>query len=310
MLHLLDHPNDRSLHDRPVPRSGGLAILLALVAVLGLVMVARGWSPDAGWLGLALAPVAVVAFFDDRGGVAPGYRLLAQLGAAVLLIAGGLGWRVLAWPGDEWLMPIPLAVTVTALYVVWMTNLYNFMDGIDGLAGGMAVFGFGTLAVLGWTGGELTFTLTAAAIAAAAGGFLTRNFPRARLFLGDVGSSALGLLAAGMGLWGSALGLFPLWVAWLAFSPFIVDATWTLLRRAWRRERVWLPHRSHHYQRLVLSGWSHRRTSLWAYLVMMATSVSAVTAPVMSPHDQWVLLLAWAAIFVLIHVKVRGLQRG
>ena len=88
------------------------------------------------------------------------------------------------------------------------------------------------------------------------------NFPPARIFLGDAGSSTLGLLAAGLSLIGTQRGLFPLWVAWLAFSPFIVDATWTLLRRLYAGERVWQAHRSHHYQRLVLAGWGHRKTLL------------------------------------------------
>jgi UDP-N-acetylmuramyl pentapeptide phosphotransferase/UDP-N-acetylglucosamine-1-phosphate transferase len=194
---------------------------------------------------------------------------------------------------------------LTVLYVVWMVNLYNFMDGMDGFAGGMALFGFAALAILGWRAGDPAFALTAACIAAAAAGFLTSNFPPARIFLGDVGSSTLGLLAAGLSLWGASAGRFPLWVAGLAFSPFIVDATWTLARRISRGERVWEAHRTHHYQRLVLAGWGHRKTVLRGYVLMAAVAACAVAAPGLSPPQQWLLLLAWAAIYGLIHVRVR-----
>jgi UDP-N-acetylmuramyl pentapeptide phosphotransferase/UDP-N-acetylglucosamine-1-phosphate transferase len=146
--------------------------------------------------------------------------------------------------------------------------------------------------VLGWQGGEHVFSLVAGCTAAACAGFLTSNFPPARIFLGDLGSSTLGLLAAGLSLWGHSRGLFPLWAAWLAFSPFIVDATWTLLHRLARGERIWEPHRSHHYQRLVLAGWGHRKTVLRAYVVMAAAAACAVAAPSLPVWDQWALFLA------------------
>jgi UDP-N-acetylmuramyl pentapeptide phosphotransferase/UDP-N-acetylglucosamine-1-phosphate transferase len=190
-----------------------------------------------------------------------------------------------------------------------MINLYNFMDGMDGFAAGMTLFGFGALALIGWQARDLPFAAVSAAIAAAGAGFLAGNFPPARIFLGDMGSATLGLLAAAVSLIGAQKGLFPLWVAWLAFSPFIVDATWTLLRRLLRGEPVWQAHRSHHYQRLVLAGWSHRRTLLRAYLLMAACAVTAVAAPGMSVRDQWLLLGAWACIYALLGYKTRLVER-
>ncbi len=198
-------------------------------------------------------------------------------------MAGGLGWSRLDLPGLTLNLGLVPSFGLTLLLVVWMINLYNFMDGMDGLAGGMAVFGFGALAILGWRGDELAYALTCASIAATAGGFLTANFPPARLFLGDLGSTSLGLLAAALALQGSALELFPLWVAGLAFSPFILDATATLVRRAFRGDRLWQAHRSHHYQRLVLAGWSHRRVMLRAWALMAACAACAVAAPGLTP---------------------------
>jgi len=302
---LLDHPNARSLHRTPVPRSGGLAVLGGLGISLALWWSIDGIPAQSAWVAACLLPVAAVSLLDDFGHISRRVRLLVHLGAGLMLAAGGLAWQELDLPGVQWSLPAPLAWTLTVLYVSWMINLYNFMDGMDGFAGGMALFGFGALAILGWRGGDAGFALVAACVAAAAAGFLTSNFPPARLFLGDVGSSSLGLLAAGLSLWGARAGLFPLWAAWLAFSPFIVDATWTLLARLVRGERVWEAHRSHHYQRLVLAGWGHRKTVLGSYLVMAGAAASAVAAPALPPAEQWLVLLAWAMIYGLIHVRVR-----
>jgi len=302
---LLDHPNARSLHRVAVPRSGGLAVLFGLVVTLLLCWLAGLRSYQLPWVAGALLPVAAVSLLDDLGEVSRRLRFAVHVGAGLLLAVGGLLWGSLGLPGADWPLPAPLAWLLTVLYVVWMINLYNFMDGMDGFAGGMALFGFGALAVLGWQGGDPVFALVAACVAAAAGGFLFSNFPPARIFLGDLGSSSLGLFAAALSLWGAATGLFPLWVAWLAFSAFIVDATWTLALRLVRGERIWEAHRSHHYQRLVLAGWGHRKTVLRGYVLMAAAAACAVAAPALPLHEQWLVLLAWAAIYALIHVRVR-----
>ncbi len=306
---MIDEPNSRSLHAGVIPRSGGLAIIAGLAGAgllaLSLLPLTGVWA----WILAALVPVAAISLLDDLGGVRPSSRLAAHLVSAALLIAGGLGWSHLDLPGLTLNLGSLLTLFLTLLLVVWMINLYNFMDGMDGLAGGMAVFGFGALAILGWHGGDLAYALICASIAAAAGGFLTANFPPARLFLGDLGSTSLGLLAAALSLLGSTLGIFPLWVAGLAFSPFILDATSTLLRRALMGERLWEPHRSHHYQRLVLAGWSHRRVMLRAWALMAACGASAVAAPGMMPGDQWLLLGGWACIYALIGYRVRLVER-
>lgn len=306
---LLDHPNERSLHQIPVPRSGGIGVLLGITFPLLTLTWVKGSDPTLIWLAAAVTLVGGVSLRDDFGHVSRRLRLLIQVMAAVLLAAGGLTWNGLDLPGIDWHFPVPFAWLLTVLYAVWMINLYNFMDGMDGLAGGMGVFGFGALAVLGWQGGEPLFTLVAACTAAACAGFLTSNFPPARIFLGDLGSSTLGLLAAALSLWGHHRGLFPLWSAWLAFSPFIVDATWTLVRRLIRGERVWEPHRSHHYQRLVLAGWGHRKTLLRSYLLMAATAACAVASPSLPIRDQWALIVGWTMIYILISFRVRLVER-
>ncbi|MBK5937931.1 glycosyl transferase [Halochromatium roseum] len=337
-LHVLDHPNERSLHARPVPRTGGLALLGGLFCglVLALLFSLIPLLPPVGlqslellqapldslsqplpsqtpaplpWLGAALLLVAAVSFWDDRVGLSRRLRLLVHLAAAVLLWIGGLRWDQLGLPGPIISLPLLLALPLTLLYAVWMLNLYNFMDGMDGLAGGMASIGFAGLALLGFNAGDLTFAALCALVASASAGFLTGNLPPARIFLGDVGSSSLGLLAAGLTLWGASAGLFPLWIGWLIFSPFIVDATWTLLRRAKQGERLWDAHRSHHYQRLVLAGWGHRRTLVWALALMIAATASAIAANRLTSLEQWQLIGGWAVIFLLIHLRVGLAER-
>jgi UDP-N-acetylmuramyl pentapeptide phosphotransferase/UDP-N-acetylglucosamine-1-phosphate transferase len=188
-----------------------------------------------------------------------------------------------------------------------MINLYNFMDGMDGFAGGMTLIGFSTLAWLGRA--DATFTDVCLIVAAASAGFLIHNFPPAKIFMGDTGSTALGFLTAACTLWGSKANLFPLWIAILVFSPFIVDATVTLLRRLLRGEKVWQAHRSHYYQRLVLLGWGHRKTVLAEYVLMLACAGSAVLAMELPPAGQTWLLVIWVFIYSLLIWGVGRLER-
>jgi UDP-N-acetylmuramyl pentapeptide phosphotransferase/UDP-N-acetylglucosamine-1-phosphate transferase len=309
-LRILDEPNARSLHRTPVPRTGGIGVLLGAAAGLALV---SPWllAPGTLWFVSATLLLTLVSFLDDRRHVPARYRLAAQLLAAALVLVAGVAWQKPGLPGlDEARLPAWLAPILTLLFIVWMTNLYNFMDGMDGLAGGMAVFGFGALGVLGLHAGALDFALLAAVIAAAAAGFLPHNLPRAGIFLGDVGSAALGFWAAVLLLWGAGRDLFPLWSGLLVFSPFLVDATWTLLRRAARGAAIWRAHREHHYQRLVLAGWSSRRTLLWAYGLMAAAVATAIAGVRLPITEQWLLLVGWAFVYWLVHLRVGLVERS
>jgi len=115
--------------------------------------------------------------------------------------------------------------------------------------------------------------------------------------MGDTGSSLLGLLAGGLSIWGAREGVFPFWVAPLVFSPFIVDSTVTLLRRLGRGERVWQAHKSHYYQRLVQSGWGHKKTVLYEYVLMLACGLSALLAQQLNYQGQVALILFWCLVY-------------
>jgi UDP-GlcNAc:undecaprenyl-phosphate GlcNAc-1-phosphate transferase len=282
----LDQPNERSLHERPVPRTGGIAVLLG-----GAVSLAFG----AGvlWLPMALAlALAVVSFFDDLRGLPTGVRLGAHVAAAAVLV-----WYVLS-P----MLVVELLVLIVA--VAWITNLYNFMDGSDGLAGGMAMIGFGAYGVAAWWGQDGALAALCLALSAAALAFLLHNHHPARMFLGDVGSIPLGFLAAGLGIVGWRNDLWPLWFPVLVFGPFIGDATVTLVRRLLRRERVWQAHREHYYQRMVRMGLGHRGTAWTGYAVMLLCAGAALLGRGQAPALQATVFLATSALLGAMAVWV------
>jgi UDP-N-acetylmuramyl pentapeptide phosphotransferase/UDP-N-acetylglucosamine-1-phosphate transferase len=291
----LDEPNARSLHARPVPRTGGIAVLLGAA-------VALGFGAAQLWLPMALAAVlAVLSFLDDLHRLPTTLRLAAHLGAA-----GALAWYVLS-P----MHPVELAVLIAVL--AWITNLYNFMDGADGLAGGMAAIGFGAYAVAGWLSADGALAALCVALSAAAAAFLIHNLHPARIFLGDVGSIPLGFLAGGLGLVGWRNDLWPLWFPLLVFGPFIADATITLLRRVLRGERVWQAHRSHYYQRMVLMGLGHRGTAWIGFAAMLFCACAALIGRRQAPELQAAVFLgasaALGAIAVWVDLRWARFQR-
>jgi UDP-GlcNAc:undecaprenyl-phosphate/decaprenyl-phosphate GlcNAc-1-phosphate transferase len=264
----LDQPNERSLHERPVPRTGGIAVLLGAATAFGFGA-ASLWLPAALGLGLA-----VVSFVDDVHRLPTLVRLAAHLAAAAFVV-----WYLLSPMG-------PLEMALLILAVAWITDLYNFMDGSDGLAGGMATIGFGAYAIAAHLGGDAALAALCTALAAAAAAFLVHNHHPARIFLGDVGSIPLGFLAAALGLAGWRNDLWQLWFPVLVFGPFIADATITLLKRLVRGERVWQAHRSHYYQRMVLMGLGHRRTAWVAYALMAVCGIAALLGRNQAPWLQ------------------------
>lgn len=302
VLQVVDHPNERSLHARPTPRTGGLAVLVAVLIAGAWLTAAIGAERHVLWGGLGMVVLATVSFADDRLDLPAVLRLFVHLSVASILIAVGVMIEKLELPGMAWRLPVTLAAVVTVGYVVWMINLYNFMDGMDGFAGGMTVIGFGALGLLGWMDAAWSFAATCWTIAASALGFLVWNFPPARIFLGDAGSSTIGFLVAACSLWADRKGIAPIWVSILVFSPFIVDATVTLVRRIARREPIWEAHRSHYYQRLALRGWGHRRTVLWEYALMLVCAASAILVARAGPSAMWpwLVIAGWIGVYVVL----------
>jgi UDP-N-acetylmuramyl pentapeptide phosphotransferase/UDP-N-acetylglucosamine-1-phosphate transferase len=277
--HALDHPNERSLHERPVPRTGGIAVILG-TAVAAAFGAAQLWLP----LLLALL-LAVVSFLDDVRGISTLARLAVHLAASGIFV-----WYVLS-PMNA----VEMAVLVLAL--AWITNLYNFMDGSDGLAGGMAVIGFATYGFAAQTA-QPSLAMLSFAIAAAAGAFLVHNVHPARIFLGDVGSIPLGFLAGALGVQGWRDDVWPLWFPLLVFAPFIGDATLTLLKRLLKARKVWQAHRDHYYQRMVRMGLGHRATAVIGYVLMGICATLALLGRGKAPPVQAACFGAGVAVLI------------
>lgn len=302
---MLDLPTARSSHREPTPRGGGLAVaLVVLVGLWGL------WWAGAVAATLLIAGtgggalVALVGWFDDRGHVAARWRLLAHFTAAAWALAwlGGLpplsvaGQVVdLGWPGHG----------LALVGLVWLLNLYNFMDGINGLAGLETVtVGLGVV-LLDWLAGAGTWQLAALSppsllLVAAAAGFLGWNFPRARIFMGDAGSGFIGLLLGLLLLHGGRLTPELFWGVLILLGCFVVDATVTLLNRLLRKERVHEAHCNHAYQHAARRYGSHVPVTLafaainLVWLLPMASLV--VTQRLTGTAG---LLLAWLPLVIL-----------
>jgi UDP-GlcNAc:undecaprenyl-phosphate GlcNAc-1-phosphate transferase len=275
------HPNDRSLHRRPVPRGGGLAIW-------------AGWLAGAAWLAapdpwlVPLLLIVAVSFWDDRYGVPAPVRLLVQTVAAC------------AW---LWLSKAPVNPFLAAVAIVWMANLFNFMDGSDGLALVMALMGFGSYAVAASLAGAYDAPVLWALVAAIAP-CLVLNLPPAKLFMGDAGAVPLGFIAATFGISGWYAGAWPGWFPPLVFLPFIADASVTLVSRALRGATIWEAHREHFYQKLVQLGFGHRGTLVLYGAMMTGTAVSALLALIRAPASGPALLVFWSAVMALLFAAI------
>lgn len=274
-----DIPNDRSLHTEPIPRVGGVAIMAGILS--GWILMVNYW---AWWIVLPMLGLFALSLVDDVRGLPAKVRLMGHFVAAMIVLAGaGVQWF--------WLLPV-------LLFVVWMTNLFNFMDGSDGLAAGMAFFGFSFYGIAGLMHGNEAFAMMCFTIGAAALGFLYHNFHPARVFMGDAGSIPLGFLAGAFGVWGWQQEIWPFWFPVLIFSPFVVDATSTLLKRARRREKLTEAHRDHYYQHLVQMGWGHRNTAVAEYTLMLLAGGTALWGISLDAQAQGNLLAWWVAIYL------------
>lgn len=297
---LMDVPNARSSHSVPTPRGGGVAIVVSfLFVLLALVDVGYGEaSVTVAYVGTGLL-VAFIGFADDHGHIAARWRLLGHFLGAGWGVFWLKGMGGLATPWGELQLGLLGAVLAT-VYVVWMLNLYNFMDGIDGLASVQAIsVCLGASALYGLTNhAELLYAplLLASAVA----GFLLWNFPPAKIFMGDAGSGFLGCTLALLSLvggWADPRFLF----CWLILmGVFVVDATWTLMHRLLRGERIYEAHRSHAYQYASRRFGSHKKVTA----AVAALNVCWLTPLALAVGAGWVggvaaLLVAYLPLCVL-----------
>jgi len=280
----LDQPIDRSLHRQPVLRAGGVAIWVGFVPV-AFVLRAQ-FESAALWLA-AFGAVVAVSIADDWRGVRPGVRLVVHALAA-LAISVSVFHRDAS---DGLSASDGIIIGLAAFAIVWSANLFNFMDGSDGLAAFMATCGFGAYGATALHAGEPADIYLA--LAAATLPFLVMNLPPARVFMGDGGSVPLGFLAAAFGLVGIRAQTWPGWFPLLVFLPFIADTLVTIIRRVAARENLFRAHKTHYYQRLHRMGAGHAGTLLVYGALVAGTSASAYLALAMNPAAGWQVLGAW-----------------
>ena len=305
---LLDHPNDRSSHAVAKPRLGGIGVILPVLAI-GVLLVATGRAPPALLLPLAAtALVALLGLADDLRPLPARVRFGVQVVMASAVVAAS--WhRLPAAAGalGAWL-PAPILAVLAVLWIVWLTNLYNFMDGIDGLAGVQALLAALGLASAAAAVGATSSGLLLVALAGSSAGFLLFNLPPSSIFMGDVGSTAIGFLLGVLPLFPEARPV-PLEPVVLAISLFVLDATTTLLRRVAAGEKWYTPHRTHLYQRPVVLGASHRVVLLAASVGMAVVSGCAAAWPRASDGARIALLTVPVVLFVAGRIAVGRMER-
>jgi Fuc2NAc and GlcNAc transferase len=273
---VLDVPNARSSHSIPTPRGGGMAIV-ALTLAVGLFAGActQRWRECLVYVGMGLV-VAWLGWQDDKQSISPRWRFLIQgIVAAVTILSIGYFRSVtvplfgtLNW---EW-----VGIPMTFIWIIGLINAYNFMDGIDGIAGGVALIGgLGWMVLSSSTGGvsNITAYWIALGMAASSLGFLGHNWSPARIFMGDVASTFLGYTFAVLPLFSISQERNQLLLGTTILWAFILDTLVTFIVRAIKREKILSAHRSHLYQRLVIAGWSHAQVT---FLYMVLTLIGCV----------------------------------
>jgi len=307
---VIDTPNERSSHTIPTPRGGGLVMAAAIL--LGYIAggVLAGYSISAGYL-IGAALVIGISILDDIYSLPSPLRFGIHFIAATTVIYLEKPFAGIEIPLSENVFSFGwAAIPLTVLWIVWLTNAYNFMDGIDGIAGIQAV-----AAGLGWAiflyPKDLSGPAQLAAVtAAAAMGFLIHNWQPAKIFMGDAGSAFLGFTFAVMPLiFGSLdpkidafLPLIAIGMVW----PFFFDSVYTLVRRVLRLEPVWRAHRSHLYQKMVISGMSHRSvTTLYGAFAIITALIFGICYRLKNGITIGIALCAVEAVFLIVFVHFR-----
>jgi Fuc2NAc and GlcNAc transferase len=286
---LIDHPGERHSHMVATPRGGGAGLILALLLFSLLIFPQH----DGFWMRCALPGIVVLSllgWWDDHASLSARFRFLIQLAVSLYLIGYGLHS---GWPGGI------LEFAAAGLFLLWMTNLYNFMDGSNGMAGFQGVFAALVLSCLFEQAGDHQIAIAAALLGACCLGFLPWNLGRPRVFMGDTGSLALGFALGALLIYGVASGAFGLPVALLVMLVFLTDSTLTLVLRVLRGERWYTAHKQHLYQRLIVHGWTHGRVLLFYQAINLTLVVPAIVVADNYPALAWIVALSMILVMGL-----------
>lgn len=274
-------PGERQSHHTATPAGGGLGLLTAVV-IITLVLQFIEPLPVFWWLNMlpGVLLLALVGWIDDKSFVSSRIRLLVQFTVSfwLLLCMGFLG------------SVSDAGITVITLFaMVWLMNLYNFMDGSNGMAAFQGVFCGLVFAALFVAAGHASMAIIAVIVAAASAGFVPLNFPNAKVFMGDVASVPLGFIFAGFSVYGVYEGIFDVWVTALIMSVFLVDASLTLAARVIQREQWYTAHKQHVYQRLIEQEWSHSQVLIAYQAINVVLVLPALMLVTMYPQYAFVI---------------------
>ncbi|MCK8664742.1 glycosyltransferase family 4 protein [Pseudomonas azerbaijanoccidens] len=297
---LMDVPNSRSSHSVPTPRGGGVAIVVVFSGVL-CAMYAQSLVASSAFFAIAGAGalIAVIGFMDDHGHIDARWRLLGHFAAAIWLLFWIGGLPVVEIGGESFDLGW-LGHVLAAFYLVWLLNLYNFMDGIDGIASVEAICVCLGACVLYWLSGATELLRAPLLLAVSVAGFLFWNFPPARIFMGDAGSGFLGIVLGGLSLQASWVSPDLLWGWLILLGVFIVDATFTLFRRLLRGDKVYEAHRSHAYQYASRRFGSHLKVTSVVALINLLWLLPIALGVVRFGLDSSLgLILAYAPLVAL-----------
>lgn len=274
---LLDIPNQRSSHSQMTPRGGGF-VFIGLWLLTTIVLITTGFLPPTQTFSLVLGTmiVAGVAYWDDHQSLSAKTRVIAYFLAAFIVVInlGGVDHLIV---GQNLVLPLGwLGSILSVLAIVWSTNLFNFMDGMDGIAATESLFVLGVGGFLLWHSNGKDLALLSWLLAIGVAGFLVWNKPPAKLFMGDVGSASLGFIIMVLALEGEKRYGVPLLLWLILYSAFLFDATFTLTRRILAKQRWYEAHCLHAYQRLHQSGWTHGQVLSGLVVVNLVLSFVAV----------------------------------
>jgi UDP-N-acetylmuramyl pentapeptide phosphotransferase/UDP-N-acetylglucosamine-1-phosphate transferase len=275
---VMDVPNERSSHSVPTPRMGGVPMAVSAMVAFGIwaYLLAGEFLTFTGITSSIVFAFGmfILGFCDDMFDLSPLLRFLVQITLCALCL--GFAWRLVPggrWIGGEWSRMLWILAGV--FWCVWMLNLYNFMDGIDGLAGGEAAIASSFFFFLFAREGETGWAVANLLVAASAMGFLVHNWPPARIFMGDAGSGFLGAFYGMQSILASLSTNVPFLVLILPFANFILDTTVTLLRRVWQGDKWYQAHRTHYYQRMTNLGMTHGKVAILELLYVVFCCFSA-----------------------------------
>ena len=305
LVQVMDIPNERSSHTQPLPRSGGVAIVIAFTAgCLAIYFAADVARIDGRYFwGFLLCAIllAVVSFIDDVTQRSFVVKFFTQMLCTVVVLGADVVIGRLAVPvlGE---LPLGwLGYVLTFLWMVGLTNAYNFMDGLDGLVGGVAVIAGGFLCGIAYSQESYFVYLASYALIASVGGFLVFNFPPAKIFMGDVGSAFLGFTFATLAVIGANQDRSHLsfYVVPMLLFQFIFDAAFTFFRRLAGGEKVFLPHRTHLYQLLNRTGFSHKTVSLFHYAIAAIQGLGACAIVNVEPNQRMLVFVPFLTFNII-----------